>query len=245
MSAASATAFAAGALLFLALTASAQERTDTSRSAAEAPLVDVVLPAGTTSLEGYRIGTYPDPADRGPSYAAPATLTRVGPDQLDVALSEHFRVGQFLCKQEAGWPRFVVVQPRLLALLEATVVALTERGHPVQTLAIMSGYRTPAYNQALGNVAHSRHIYGDAADVFVDEDGNGRMDDLDGNGREELADALWLRDLIASLVPAVETPDTLPVGGLAAYAETTEHGPFVHIDARGYPARWGVGRPSP
>ena len=29
------------------------------------------------------------------------------------------------------------------------------------------------------------------------------------------------------------------VGGLAAYDATTAHGPFVHIDLRGYRARWG------
>jgi hypothetical protein len=30
------------------------------------------------------------------------------------------------------------------------------------------------------------------------------------------------------------------MGGLARYRETSSHGPFIHIDARGAYARWGV-----
>lgn len=207
----------------------------------------VPLPTDTLELGGYRLGRYPEPEERGAAYAVPTHLTEVTATQADHRLSEHFRIGQFLCKQEAGWPRYVLVQPRLLQVLEAIVAELARRGQPVRTLAIMSGYRTPAYNRALGNVPYSRHIYGDAADIFVDEDGDGAMDDLDGNGRLELADALWLRDLIAQLLPAAEVAattagraGTLPAGGLAAYGATAAHGPFVHVDARGYSARWGL-----
>ena len=47
----------------------------------------------------------------------------------------------------------------------------------------MSGYRTPFYNRSIGNQTRfSRHVYGDAADIYADDDGDGKMDDLDGDG---------------------------------------------------------------
>ncbi len=55
------------------------------------------------------------------------------------------------------------------------------------------------------------------------------MDDLDGNGTVDLRDASLLADIVESLA--------LP-GGLASYGATAEHGPFVHLDLRGYRARW-------
>ncbi len=53
--------------------------------------------------------------------------------------------------------------------------------------------------------------------------------DLDGNGTVDLRDASLLADIVESLA--------LP-GGLASYGATAAHGPFVHLDLRGYRARW-------
>ncbi len=48
-------------------------------------------------------------------------------------------------------------------------------------------------------------------------------------------------EALAALADSESRPDTTnwPHGGLAAYLENSEHGPFVHVDARGYQARWG------
>ena len=58
-------------------------------------------------------------------------------------------------------------------------------------MQVMSGFRTPRYNHSGGNTAGranlSRHMYGDAADVFVDNDRNGSMDDINGDGRVDTA----------------------------------------------------------
>src|SRR6185436_19219101 len=99
----------------------------------------------------------------------------------------------------------------------------------------MSGYRTPQYNGPGGNgrVKNSRHTYGDAADVWVDEDGDGRMDDLNGDGRVDIKDAAMLRQA----VERVEARQPTLVGGAGVYTATREHGPFVHVDARGRAAR--------
>ncbi len=100
------------------------------------------------------------------------------------------------------------------------------------TLAVLSGYRTPIYNAVLNNVAYSRHVYGDAADIYVDSDNDRFMDDLNGDGVVSIQDAQLLARLVATL------PDTR-LSGIRVYAATSDHEPFVDIDTRGYRARWG------
>jgi hypothetical protein len=115
------------------------------------------------------------------------------------------------------------------------VGVLAAKGRPAGSLVIMSGFRTPAYNAAIGNqTVYSRHLWGDAADVYVDADGNGVMDDLNGDGRSDVQDARVLAGWIDQAVRKVP----LVPGGLAAYRRTAAHGPFVHVDARGFRARW-------
>jgi len=99
-----------------------------------------------------------------------------------------------------------------------------------------AGFRTPAYNRAIGNATvYSRHLWGDAADIFVDRDGDGEMDDPNGDGRSSVADARAL----SALVERVEAGDAaLRPGGMGVYRRNATHGPFVHVDARGYRARW-------
>ena len=81
----------------------------------------------------------------------------------------------------------------------------------------------------------SRHQYGDAADVYVDTDGDGQMDDLDGNGRIDEGDALYL----ARIVERVEAKYPDLAGGLGIYRRVGARGGFLHVDARGERARWG------
>jgi hypothetical protein len=189
-------------------------------------------------LNGYRIDDYPaTPLDGLLAYEAPNGFVEVTADTAEARLSSHFRLGQFLCKQPGGFPKYVVVQPTLLMKLEAVLEAVNDTGYPTDSLYVMSGYRTPFYNRAIGNTANSRHVYGDAADIFVDvEPRDGRMDDLDGNGRVDVAD----NDVLIELVEGLEQRAPLQslIGGLAPYRATPAHGPFVHVDARGHRARW-------
>jgi len=113
--------------------------------------------------------------------------------------------------------------------------ALDRAGHGVDTLTIMSGYRTPFYNEGIGNVRDSQHTAGTAADIFVDEKIDGRMDDLDRDGTVTRDDAIWLFRLIDGMD---RMPAALFRGGLGDYGSTAAHGPFVHTDVRGRLARW-------
>jgi hypothetical protein len=77
-------------------------------------------------------------------------------------------------------------------------------------------------------------MYGDAADIFIDNDGNGNMDDLNHDGKVDLNDAR----VILAAVGRVEAAHPSLIGGCGVYPGTSAHGPFTHIDTRGYPARW-------
>src|SRR5205085_10066581 len=127
---------------------------------------------------------------------------------------------------------------RRLLRLEGLLQAANDRGLPAKTFQFMSAYRTPLYNRGIGNVtSFTRHQYGDAADIFVDDlPRDGRMDDLNGDGRFDRADAMVLQKI------AAETETTAVAGGvhggLSAYAPTHSHGAFVHVDTRGFIARW-------
>jgi len=101
---------------------------------------------------------------------------------------------------------------------------------------VMSGFRTPQYNGpgGEGRSGVSRHMYGDAADVFVDDDGDGRMDDLNRDGDVNFMDT----DVINRAVERVEQQYPDLVGGLGLYRAIGPSGPFAHIDVRGTRARW-------
>jgi uncharacterized protein YcbK (DUF882 family) len=106
-------------------------------------------------------------------------------------------------------------------------------------MQVMSGFRTPRYNGS-GNTGGrsdvSRHMYGDAADVFVDNDRNGRMDDLNRDGRVDHRDARVILDA----AERVERRHPELAGGVGVYRANSAHGPFAHVDVRGWRARWGL-----
>lgn len=189
------------------------------------------------SLHGFRIGEYATTPLGGRSeYLPPVGFVHVAPGDEAVLVSPHFALGQFLSKQQ-GEPRFLAFSEPLVRKLEAVLAKANEAGIETGTLYVMSGFRTPWYNRAIGNTTtYSRHLWGDAADVFVDRDGDGDMDDLNGDGRRDLADARRLAEIVEAVERAAE-PGVRP-GGIGLYRRNAAHGPFVHVDARGQAARW-------
>jgi len=188
-------------------------------------------------LNGYRIGRYPEKPLRGlAGYRPPAGFVEVTPENGDVLVSPHFRLNQFLCKQPAGARKYVVSDERLLLALEYALERVNEAGYRATSFHVMSGYRTPAYNRSLGNVRYSQHQWGAAADIFIDENADGVMDDLNGDGRSDVRDAEVLYRLIDGAAARPEAQGL--IGGLGKYPSTAAHGPFVHVDVRDRKARW-------
>ncbi len=203
-------------------------------------IVFVLTPASDKQgeyLNNYRIGYYPDEKYKGKkNYVKPTGFIEVTNENKDLFISPHFQLKQFLCKQTSGWPKYILLNPRLVIKLEHLVLALADLGKDVNTIFIMSGYRTPYYNKAIGNVKYSRHIYGDAADVYIDEDMDGVIDDLDENGKSEMEDAILLHELLSDLEEDPENEHL--IGGIGKYKKNLAHTYFIHVDTRGYRARW-------
>ena len=195
----------------------------------------------TSMLDGYRLGCWPAGGLTAGNacYAAPAGLIPVTPENQFTHVSKHFRLADFVTHdQQEVWPKYLALRPPLVDKLELISEELARRGLP-DRLHIMSGFRTPQYNaQGVGpkggRAGHSRHMYGDAADIYVDANGDGVMDDLNHDGKITVADAR----VLFALAEQIETQHPDLVGGMSAYPANAAHGPFVHVDVRGVRARW-------
>lgn len=191
-------------------------------------------------LNGYHIGTYPKiPLKNLPIYKPPAGFIEVTKENENIYLSPHFQLKQFTCKQKSSYPKYTVLKERLISKLEFLLEQVNISGIHCSTFAILSGYRTPYYNHLIGNVKYSRHIYGGAADIFIDEyPKDNMMDDLNRDGKIDFMDAKVLYKLIDSLYG--KSFYERFIGGLGRYKKVKTHGPFVHVDVRGFRARWGI-----
>ena len=193
-------------------------------------------------IGAYRLGSWPyekTGKPKTPQYAAPSGFIEVTKENQDTFVSEHFRLRDFLTKDQFNvWPKYLPLNPQVIDKLELTIQELEAKGIKVDHMQVMSGFRTPNYNESGGNTAGranlSRHMYGDAADVFVDNDRNGNMDDISGDGRVDTKDA----DVIAQAAERVERKHPSLVGGIGVYKACCGHGPFTHVDVRGFRARW-------
>jgi hypothetical protein len=191
-------------------------------------------------LNGYRIGSYvTEGRGRLDQYAPPPGFIEVTQGNQDLPVSTHFRLRNFLTKDQfAVWPKYLALDLRLIDKLELVMQELNAMGVRAEHMAVMSGFRTPAYNiQGVGEGGRallSRHTYGDASDVWVDNDHDGYMDDLNGDGRRDTNDA----DVMLRAVDRVERRFPELIGGAGVYRDNGAHGPFIHIDARGSRSRW-------
>ncbi len=189
----------------------------------------------------YVIGFWPGERGRVTSvaYQNPRGFIEVTAENQNLQISEHFRLRDFLTKGQVGiWPKYVVLREELVDKLELVIADLNSRGTAVRHVTVMSWFRTPEYNGpgGEGRSGVSLHMYGDAADVFVDNDGNGRMDDLNGDGKVDHRDARVILDA----VERVERRYPMLSGGVGVYRANSAHGPLAHVDVRGWRARWGL-----
>jgi hypothetical protein len=203
-------------------------------------LVPFTMKQGGT-LGSYRIGFWPGERRAvSREYGNPVGFIEVTPENADLHVSEHFRLRDFLTHDQTKvWPKYLVLRADLVDKLELVIEELQRSGIPVKHMTVMSGFRTPQYNATggdpSGRAEMSRHMYGDASDVFVDNDFDGRMDDLNHDGRIDYHDS----QVILAASERVERAHPELVGGGGVYKGTRAHGPFTHIDVRGTRARWG------
>lgn len=186
-------------------------------------------------LNGYKIGTYL--ADRLSHHDHPDGFLEVSAADVGLQVSKHLRLGDFLTHdaQREVWPKYVALDPRLLDKLELIMARVGSQAHFSRASAlgefdlaldVHSGFRTPAHNAGVWRAARdSRHQYGDAADVAIDANGDGRLTVADGR-------------IVAQAVEQVEDEHPDLAGGLGIYNSRRYRSPYVHIDARGVRSRW-------
>lgn len=211
-------------------------------------------------VNGYMIGWYSHILYKGlQKYAKPTGFIEVTRENQDTWVSPHFQLKQFASPQtkdgihvkaiaDAGapeiFPKYMLLETRLLLKLEMFIEKIKEKGIKTDGLFVHSGYRTPYYNSAIGNrTKHSRHVYGDAADVYVDFNNDRMIDDLDNNGKTDNADATVLFNIIHEVLKEPWHDEEL-IGGIGYYTSRSFRGPFVHIDTRGFEIHWGKEKPS-
>jgi hypothetical protein len=190
-------------------------------------------------LNGYRLGRWP--SERwmmGRKYWNPDGFIEVTPANAALRLSPHFTLGDFLTHDQRDvWPKYVVLQEALIDKLELVLADLASLGVPTDHVRVLSGFRAPYYNDRItseGAARASRHQYGDAADVIIDANADGRMDDLNRDGRLDLRDT----QVILRSIERVEKKYPFLLGGTGLYHAMGASGPFAHVDVRGTSARW-------
>jgi uncharacterized protein YcbK (DUF882 family) len=183
-----------------------------------------------TMLNGYRIGTYLAEKIAG-KQDPPEGFLEITEHDVDLPVSKHLKVGDFLSHDDQQtWPRYAAVSPRLLDKLELVVAEIT-RWYGSETpvslvLDVHSGFRSPVHNSHIARAARdSQHQYGDAADVIIDANGDGKYTALDSR-------------LVGLAVEIVELKHPDLVGGLGIYTSGHMRSTYVHIDARGTRVRW-------
>jgi hypothetical protein len=178
------------------------------------------------TVNGYRLGSWPFERLGG---ERPLGFVEVTARTAALPVSRHLRLGDFVTHDgQSQWPRYVVVSPRLLDKIELVVDEIAKlRGiaDPMRIrVRVNSGFRTPLHNSGVeGSALNSRHQYGDAADVAIDADGDGRLTAFDSR-------------VVGLAVEMIEKRHPELVGGLGVYVNTRS--PYVHVDARGRRARW-------
>lgn len=181
-------------------------------------------------IEGYHMGEYPDPGNRqGSDFQPPDGFIRVTPENKDELVSENYELGDFVCPSGGGYPKFIVLDEALVFKLEIVTKEFRRLGLLKGKMAFLSAFRSPAYNG--GRARFSRHMWGAAVDIYIDEDGRrGWMDDITRDGTVDIKDAI----LVYKVIEAIEKRGDFQglKGGLGIYPAKPNHGPFVHMDVR-------------
>ena len=183
-----------------------------------------------TGINGYHLGRWPKASEG----AVPPGFIEVTERIADFPLSPHLRLSDFIVHDnQRGFPKYLHVREQLLDKLELIIAEIAAmRGVPPSAirLNVVSGFRSPSHNGVLSGAAQdSRHMYGDAADIGIDVNGDGKLTELDAR-------------LVASAGEMVERKYPDLVGGIGLYFTFDGDGwPYVHIDVRGTRARWRGG----
>ena len=206
---------------------------------------------------GKTIGAYHEPSlssvrrvrENVQQYQIPQYFALLTPKTIDLQLGPDFTLGQLVAFKDYHGPdghkvytteRHTNVfppRPELIDKLVKLRFLLRAQGVKVTRFWLTSAFRTPEYNRSIGGAAYSRHCFGDAVDLVIDEDNDKRMDDLNGDGKVDRKDGI----VIGNACRELELEGAVVPGGIGVYEWDADDSVrcHVHIDCRGYISRWG------
>jgi len=178
----------------------------------------------TKYLNGYKLGKYPK---NSPWYLkTPSFLIEVNKENRNLKIGR-FKLDDFTQHLPKRYPKYLALEKKLIIKLEMLIEDLERNGFNVNEFEIMSGFRGPWYNKKVGGAKYSTHMYGLAVDILVG--------DVNRDGKKDIEDA----KIVYKFLDKIDKTKKELVGGAAIYEETKFHEEFIHMDVRGYYARWG------
>ncbi|MFK7970017.1 MAG: DUF882 domain-containing protein [Bacteroidia bacterium] len=111
------------------------------------------------------------------------------------------------------------IDKRILNKILELRALLKAKGYDPNAFSAVNGHRYPRYNERIGGASKSRHIRGEAVDMYIG--------DINRDGRYTKADKAIVIDLCENHIIKNK-------GGVGRYPGTRT----VHMDVRGYKARW-------
>ena len=142
-------------------------------------------------------------------------------------IAGNFRIRDFVCRDsvyrrclfDADHKFYWLIDQELLYAVIELQKELDRRGFSRHSFRIRNGHRHPRKNEAVNGAGLSRHINGQAIDMVIG--------DVDGDGAYSSED----KDIILEIVDKAVIGDR---GGVGRYPGSRT----VHIDVRGFRARW-------
>ncbi len=214
----------------------------------------------------FPIGRYPDPRntedlgrsqtpsrirDNSDIFSPPQYWYPINEETQNLKISRSYTLGEFdlnrAYRLDWPFPGYIALDRNIVLKLEFLADALLEGGIPVTKFELIYGFRSPYYNlssiekdgDATLKSPWSLHMYGKAADIIVDEDNDGRIDDLNGDGKITIADPKVIRRFVRKLDHAYRDAGSPLLGGNFCYVrhdftEREPQSPYIHIDVRNH-----------
>jgi len=219
----------------------------------------------------YEVGEYLDPFDRSVAsrfrvdsdwyaryperYMIPRVFYRADQRVKPMRISPSLELGLWMIDfpwKSLGATQYIALDYHLVRKLEDLIALMRAAGYTISRLVAIYGFRPPAFNlgkiqseaETTLKVPFSMHQYGRALDFIIDEDDDGLMDDLNGDGRCDVHDPAVIMHYVNALDRRYRAEGRMHmVGGAGLYHENDflernahyhHNTPYIHVDTRGF-----------
>lgn len=236
--------------------------------------LELLTPAPSSMLvggviDGFTIGHYLDPMKshskkslaffkvHAQAYRVPPFFYKVTPEIRNLKIAPHQTLGFWMIDFKwfsLGKTQYIALDLHLVRKIEDLLDLMRANGVHVTHFVPIYGFRPPAFNS--GTIQshqetnlkgwYSMHQYGRALDLIVDEDGDGRMDDLNGDGRIDIGDSQLIMKYVNMLDRQYIKEERMAmVGGAGVYShhdfvQRPIQTPYIHVDTRGFTGGGGT-----